>query len=71
AGSATLPKVIVSCGVVVGYEPDFGARPLKRVLQKEVINKLSKYILARKVDKNETIVIDADNHGEIVFHNMQ
>ncbi len=55
----------------MGYEPEFGARPLKRVLQKEVINKLSKYILAGKVDKNESIVIDADHHDEIVFHNMQ
>jgi ATP-dependent Clp protease ATP-binding subunit ClpB len=55
----------------LGYEPEFGARPLKRVLQKEVINKLSKYILAGKVDKNQTIEIDVDNQGEIVFHNMQ
>jgi ATP-dependent Clp protease ATP-binding subunit ClpB len=53
-----------------GYEPEFGARPLKRVLQKEVINTLSKYILAGKVNKDEKIVIDVDNKGELVFHNV-
>jgi len=53
-----------------GYEPEFGARPLKRVLQKEIVNTLSKYILAGKVDKNEKIIIDADSSG-IVFKNEQ
>jgi ATP-dependent Clp protease ATP-binding subunit ClpB len=51
-----------------GYEPEFGARPLKRVLQKEIINTLSKYILAGKIDKNEKIIIEADNNG-IIFKN--
>jgi len=51
-----------------GFEPEFGARPLKRVLQKEIINTLSKYILAGKIDKNEKIIIDTDNSG-IVFRN--
>ncbi len=51
-----------------GYEPEFGARPLKRVLQKEIVNTLSKYILAGKVDKNEKILIDADSGG-IIFKN--
>ncbi|MGZ5303787.1 MAG: ATP-dependent chaperone ClpB [Bacteroidia bacterium] len=63
-------KAVTKLGEL-GYEPEFGARPLKRVLQKEVINKLSKYILAGQVDKNETIMIDVDSNGEIVFHNMQ
>jgi len=53
-----------------GYEPEFGARPLKRVLQKEIVNTLSKYILAGKIDKNEKIIIDADSGG-IVFKNEQ
>ena len=52
-----------------GYEPEFGARPLKRVLQKEIVNTLSKYILAGKIDKNEKILIDADSNG-IVFKNQ-
>jgi ATP-dependent Clp protease ATP-binding subunit ClpB len=54
----------------LGFEPEFGARPLKRVLQKEVINKLSKYILAGEVNKNEKIVIDVDRMGEINFTNI-
>jgi ATP-dependent Clp protease ATP-binding subunit ClpB len=54
----------------MGYEPEFGARPLKRVLQREVVNKLSKYILAGEVEKEEKIVIDVDRNGEIVFRNM-
>ncbi len=53
-----------------GYEPEFGARPLKRVLQKEIVNTLSKYILAGKIDKNEKIIIDADSGG-IIFKNEQ
>lgn len=52
-----------------GYEPEFGARPLKRVLQKEIVNTLSKYILAGKIDKNEKILIDADTGG-IIFKNQ-
>ena len=52
-----------------GFEPEFGARPLKRVLQREIINKMSKYILAGDVNKNEIIVIDADRNGEIIFRN--
>jgi len=42
----------------IGYDPQFGARPLKRVIQKEVLNELSKMILAGKVSPEEKIVID-------------
>jgi len=41
-----------------GYDITFGARPLKRLIQKEIINPLSKKILAGEVDKNKTIVVD-------------
>jgi ATP-dependent Clp protease ATP-binding subunit ClpB len=47
----------------IGYEPQFGARPLKRVLQKEVVNELSKQILAGKYQKGDKILVDADNKG--------
>lgn len=49
-----------------GYDPQFGARPVKRVIQKEVMNELSKYILGGKVDKSEPVVLDVFD-GQIVF----
>jgi ATP-dependent Clp protease ATP-binding subunit ClpB len=44
----------------MGYDPQFGARPLKRVIQREVLNKLSKMILAGKVDAEKPIRIDVE-----------
>ena len=52
----------------IGFDPQFGARPIKRVIQKEVLNELSKMILAEKVDRKATIVVDEKN-GELVFRN--
>jgi ATP-dependent Clp protease ATP-binding subunit ClpB len=49
-----------------GYDPQFGARPVKRVIQKEVLNELSKYILAGKIDKAEPVVLDVFD-GHVVF----
>jgi ATP-dependent Clp protease ATP-binding subunit ClpB len=43
----------------LGYDPQFGARPLKRVLQKKVLNELSKKILSGEIKKENTIVVDA------------
>jgi ATP-dependent Clp protease ATP-binding subunit ClpB len=42
----------------LGYDPQFGARPLKRVIQKKILNELSKEILAGKVDKDSKIKLD-------------
>jgi ATP-dependent Clp protease ATP-binding subunit ClpB len=42
----------------LGYDPQFGARPLKRVIQKKILNELSKQILAGKVDKDSKIRLD-------------
>jgi ATP-dependent Clp protease ATP-binding subunit ClpB len=42
-----------------GYDPEFGARPVKRVIHRMVLNRLAKDILAQKVDKDRPIVIDA------------
>lgn len=42
----------------LGYDPQFGARPLKRVIQKRILNELSKEILAGKIDKDSRIVLD-------------
>jgi ATP-dependent Clp protease ATP-binding subunit ClpB len=49
-----------------GYDPQYGARPVKRTIQKEVMNELSKYILGGKVDKSEAVVLDVFD-GQIVF----
>jgi ATP-dependent Clp protease ATP-binding subunit ClpB len=49
-----------------GYDPQFGARPVKRVIQKQVMNELSKSILAGKVDASENVVMDVFD-GKIVF----
>ncbi len=46
-----------------GYDPQFGARPLKRALQRELINELSKYLLASQYQKGDTVLIDADTAG--------
>ncbi|MDP4828222.1 MAG: ATP-dependent chaperone ClpB [Flavobacteriales bacterium] len=49
-----------------GFDPQFGARPVKRIIQKEVLNELSKALLANKIDKSSTVVLDVfDSH--IVF----
>lgn len=53
---------------VMSYDPHFGARPVKRVLQRNVLNELSRRILAGQVDKSEPIVIDVENN-ELVFRN--
>ena len=51
-----------------GYDPLFGARPVKRVLQREVINALSKQILAGKVNREVPIRIDSDGE-KLTFTN--
>jgi ATP-dependent Clp protease ATP-binding subunit ClpB len=49
-----------------GYDPQYGARPVKRVIQKEVMNELSKYILSGDLDKSEPVVLDVFD-GQMVF----
>ena len=51
-----------------GYDPQFGARPLKRLIQKEIVNKLSKSILAGQIDKSSPVLIDTFD-GNVVFRN--
>ncbi len=51
-----------------GYDPEFGARPVKRVIHRVVLNRLSKDILAQKVDKDKPIVIDVEG-DELIFKN--
>ena len=52
-----------------GYQPEFGARPVKRVIQKEVLNQLSKEILAGKVTSESIILLDSFDE-KLVFRNQ-
>ncbi len=52
-----------------GYQPEFGARPVKRVIQKEVLNQLSKEILSGKITTDSIILIDAFD-DQLVFRNQ-
>ncbi len=55
----------------LGYDPQFGARPLKRVIQREILNELSKQILAGKVNKDTVIFVDMKNEVEFDFINTE
>lgn len=52
----------------VGYDPEFGARPVKRAIQRYLLNDLSKKLLAQKVDRSKAIIVDAGGDG-LVFRN--
>lgn len=49
-----------------GFDPQYGARPVKRVVQKEVLNELSRYMLSGKIDKSMPLVMDVFD-GQVVF----
>ena len=51
-----------------GYDPEFGARPVKRAIQRSVLNDLSRKILAEEVSREKPITIDAEG-GKLVFRN--
>jgi ATP-dependent Clp protease ATP-binding subunit ClpB len=53
-----------------GFDPVFGARPLKRVLQRRILNELSKGILSGQVAKDSVIMMEVDSDGEITFENV-
>ena len=57
--------------VELGYEPMYGARPLKRVIQKKILNELSKFILEGNVEKEGTIMVDSLEEGKFVFFNKE
>ena len=51
-----------------GFDPQFGARPLKRLIQKEIVNQLSKQILSGEVDRTKNVMVDVFD-GVVVFRN--
>ena len=53
-----------------GFDVNFGARPLKRVMQRRILNELSKQILAGKVAKDAVVLMELGNDGEILFENL-
>ena len=53
----------------VGYDPEFGARPVKRAIQDYVLNDLSKKILAEQVSREKPITIDHTKEGGLLFEN--
>jgi ATP-dependent Clp protease ATP-binding subunit ClpB len=55
----------------LGYDPQYGARPLKRVMQRELLNELSKQILSGKINKDDIIFVDVKNEVEFNFINLQ
>ncbi|MCV9388422.1 ATP-dependent chaperone ClpB [Reichenbachiella ulvae] len=54
----------------LGYDPQFGARPLKRVIQKQILNELSKQILAGKIDNEAVIGVTLNDQNNIEFINL-
>jgi ATP-dependent Clp protease ATP-binding subunit ClpB len=66
----TATKKAVEFIASVGFDPQFGARPIKRVIQRNLLNELSKMILEEKVDRDSVIVVD-EKKGELVFTNKK
>ncbi|HMJ70534.1 MAG TPA: ATP-dependent chaperone ClpB [Cyclobacteriaceae bacterium] len=54
----------------LGFDPQYGARPLKRVLQREILNELSKQILSGSVNKDSVIYVDLRNDTDFTFENI-
>ena len=52
----------------VGYDPEFGARPVKRAIQRYLLNDLSKKLLSQEVDRSKAIIVDSNGNG-LVFRN--
>jgi ATP-dependent Clp protease ATP-binding subunit ClpB len=55
----------------LGFDPQFGARPLKRIMQREILNELSKQILAGKIHKDSVIFVDLKNEIDFIFENLE
>ena len=53
-----------------GYDPNYGGRPMKRVLQKAVLNELSKAILSGKIVKDSAVMMELDDKEELTFENI-
>jgi len=54
----------------LGYDPQFGARPVKRLFQRKVLNELSKQILAGSISRDKVIMLDMIEH-QLFFRNVE
>lgn len=54
-----------------GFDPQYGARPLKRVFQREILNELSKQLLSGKVQRDSIIYVNLKDDTEFVFENIE
>ncbi|MEN9730502.1 MAG: hypothetical protein RLZ91_1620, partial [Bacteroidota bacterium] len=54
-----------------GFDPLYGGRPMKRVLQRVVLNELSKSILSGKIQKESAVLMDVDKEGNLTFENVE
>jgi ATP-dependent Clp protease ATP-binding subunit ClpB len=63
---ATMTEAAIDWIAEAGFDPQFGARPVKRMMQKFLLNDLSKEILAGRIDKEREIVVDVEG-GHLVF----
>ena len=69
--SLHLTPEAVLCIVDAGYDPEYGARPVKRAIQTLLLNELSRRLLALEVEKDKPVFVDADGHGGLVFRNEE
>jgi len=67
--SIELTQAAITRIAELGYDPQFGARPVKRVIQKDLLNHLSKAILSEQVSKGGTVHVDCDSGGNLTFAN--
>lgn len=66
----TAPESVMDTLAELGFDPEFGARPLKRVLQKRILNELSKEILAGKIGKDSVVNMQLDAYDRVVFETI-
>ncbi len=60
---------VIDLFAILGYDPQFGARPLKRVIQRYLLNDLSKEILAGRINKENLVLVELNEKNEVVFLN--
>jgi ATP-dependent Clp protease ATP-binding subunit ClpB len=65
----TYTRAFEDCMVENGYDPVYGARPVKRLIQRELVNKLAKAILEGTVHKSSAIEVDCDSGGAVILRN--
>jgi len=63
-----MTEAAVSFIAAAGYDPEYGARPVKRAIQRYLLNDLSKQLLAQAVDRSKPIIVDASG-DKLAFKN--